>query len=242
VGVVAAESPVRHFIVHARKCLLRGLSAKENRTVPPLQRDRVVGLARDFPHLSFTLNGGVASIEEAAQLLAAHPIRGVMIGTCVRPWRRAREERNAHPRRCNVGRAAASTLHMFAYADARLFGDASRSPISRSAALLRYAEHARVESAAARNAQISDARFVRHRRVVVAPALSLIGGLRSHKPLSQWLTHQLSSLPAAICASDILRNLAARVAELEKIEAAAAAEAKAVAASQRATVHLASSL
>jgi len=34
---VVAETGVRHFIVHARKCWLRGLDPKANRNVPPLR-------------------------------------------------------------------------------------------------------------------------------------------------------------------------------------------------------------
>lgn len=31
------EPRVKHFIIHARKCILQGLGTKENRSVPPLQ-------------------------------------------------------------------------------------------------------------------------------------------------------------------------------------------------------------
>lgn len=37
VQIVSEESNVRHFILHARKCLLNGLSPHQNRTVPPLK-------------------------------------------------------------------------------------------------------------------------------------------------------------------------------------------------------------
>ena len=37
VAVVAARGGVDHFIIHARKCLLKGLSPHENRTIPPLR-------------------------------------------------------------------------------------------------------------------------------------------------------------------------------------------------------------
>jgi len=35
--VVSKKSPTRHFIIHARKALLNGLSPAENRKVPPLK-------------------------------------------------------------------------------------------------------------------------------------------------------------------------------------------------------------
>jgi hypothetical protein len=57
VSVVSEGSTVRHFVLHSRKCLLNGLSPHQNRTVPPLRREWVFALSRDFPHLQFSLNG-----------------------------------------------------------------------------------------------------------------------------------------------------------------------------------------
>lgn len=37
VRTVAEKSGVRHFVIHARKCILKGLSPAQNRTVPPLR-------------------------------------------------------------------------------------------------------------------------------------------------------------------------------------------------------------
>ncbi|KAF1319873.1 Trna-dihydrouridine synthase, partial [Globisporangium splendens] len=83
-----ASSGVKHFIVHARKCILKGLSPHENRTVPPLKYDFVYRLKADFPDLLFTLNGGVASIQHAKELLDETNIDGVMIGRAAynTPW------------------------------------------------------------------------------------------------------------------------------------------------------------
>ncbi len=44
VSVVSEGSPVRHFIVHARKCFLKGLNPHQNRTVPPLRHEWVYSL------------------------------------------------------------------------------------------------------------------------------------------------------------------------------------------------------
>ncbi|MCS6622969.1 tRNA dihydrouridine(20/20a) synthase DusA [Roseibacterium beibuensis] len=71
------------FIVHARKAWLQGLSPKENRDVPPLDYGLVRRLKRERPHLSVTINGGVASLGEAeAHLDAADGVQldGVMLG------------------------------------------------------------------------------------------------------------------------------------------------------------------
>lgn len=68
----------RTFIVHARIALLDGLSPKENRSVPPLNYDRVTRLKSAFPELAIVLNGGVDSVETVESLL--EKVDGVMIG------------------------------------------------------------------------------------------------------------------------------------------------------------------
>jgi tRNA-dihydrouridine synthase A len=71
------------FVVHARKAWLKGLSPKENRDVPPLDYALVRRLKRERPHLNITINGGVASIDEAQAHLAevdGVTLDGVMLG------------------------------------------------------------------------------------------------------------------------------------------------------------------
>jgi tRNA-dihydrouridine synthase A len=72
------------FIVHARNAWLKGLSPKQNREVPPLRYEFVAQLAKDFPKLTFVLNGGLTTVGQASGLLGAQPdaspIAGVMIG------------------------------------------------------------------------------------------------------------------------------------------------------------------
>ena len=71
------------FIVHARKAWLKGLSPKENRDVPPLDYALVRRLKRERPHLSISINGGIASLDEAeAHLDDTDGVRldGVMLG------------------------------------------------------------------------------------------------------------------------------------------------------------------
>ncbi|XP_068636576.1 uncharacterized protein [Aristolochia californica] len=87
IDTVASHSPTKHFIIHARKALLSGLSPAENRKVPPLKYEYYFGLLRDFPELQFTINGGITSIDEidAARKEGAH---GVMVGRAAynNPW------------------------------------------------------------------------------------------------------------------------------------------------------------
>ena len=70
---------VRHFVIHARKAWLQGLSPKENREIPPLDYDLVVRMKAAFPHLTICLNGGITSLDQARALLE-RGVDGVMIG------------------------------------------------------------------------------------------------------------------------------------------------------------------
>lgn len=93
--VAAAGADV--FIVHARKAWLKGLSPKENRTVPPLDYGLVRDLKRERPDLSISLNGGLATLDQCVEEGAG--LDGVM-----------------------VGRAAYQTPWMLRDVDARVFG------------------------------------------------------------------------------------------------------------------------
>lgn len=66
------------FVVHARKAFLAGLSAKENRTVPPLRYDYVYRIKREFPALTFILNGGLTSTCQVETVLPS--VDGIMVG------------------------------------------------------------------------------------------------------------------------------------------------------------------
>ncbi len=66
------------FIVHARNAVLKGLSPKENREVPPLRYDVVRQLKHDFPALTIVLNGGLSDWD-AIEGELAH-VDGVMLG------------------------------------------------------------------------------------------------------------------------------------------------------------------
>ncbi len=73
-----AKSGCQHFIVHARKAWLSGLSPKQNRDIPPLDYQRVYQVKKDFPSLEISINGGIKSLTETNEHL--QHIDGVMIG------------------------------------------------------------------------------------------------------------------------------------------------------------------
>lgn len=77
VGTVA-EAGCSTFIVHARNAWLKGLSPKENRSVPPLRYELVHQLKRDFAHLTIVINGGITTTEQVSGQLAL--LDGVMVG------------------------------------------------------------------------------------------------------------------------------------------------------------------
>lgn len=77
VGTVA-QAGCQTFIVHARNAILKGLSPKENREIPPLNYDFSYQLKRDFPHLEIIVNGGIKLLEEID--LHLQHVDGVMLG------------------------------------------------------------------------------------------------------------------------------------------------------------------
>jgi tRNA-dihydrouridine synthase A len=89
--------------VHARKAWLQGLSPKENREIPPLDYGRVRRLKVRLPERFVGINGGIASLADAAAHL--DELDGVMLG-----------------------RAAYQTPALLAGIDALIAGDAAREP------------------------------------------------------------------------------------------------------------------
>jgi tRNA-dihydrouridine synthase A len=85
VGTVA-RAGCRTFIVHARNAVLKGLSPKENREIPPLKYDYVYRLKDDFPDLELVINGGITTWVEITNHLAY--VDGVMLGRAAyhNPW------------------------------------------------------------------------------------------------------------------------------------------------------------
>jgi tRNA-dihydrouridine synthase A len=96
----------RGFLVHARGAILKGLSPKENREIPPLRMEVVRRLKRDFPDAVFVANGGIATAEQAIALVSGTvpdtALDGVMIGRAAYhdPWVLHDMERALH---ANVG-------------------------------------------------------------------------------------------------------------------------------------------
>ena len=74
---VSKAKPDR-YTVHARSAILKGLSPKDNREIPPLDYDMVYRLKKDFDYLNIEINGGFKTVESIKDALTK--VDGVMIG------------------------------------------------------------------------------------------------------------------------------------------------------------------
>ena len=81
-----AEAGCRTFIVHARNAILKGLSPKENREIPPLKYDYVYRLKAEMPELEIVINGGITTSRAIDEHL--RHVDGVMLGRAAYhdPW------------------------------------------------------------------------------------------------------------------------------------------------------------
>ena len=72
------KSGIKTFIIHARNGILKGLSPRQNRNIPPLKYDYVYNLKKDFPNLEIIINGGIKNLDQSETHLKK--VDGVMIG------------------------------------------------------------------------------------------------------------------------------------------------------------------
>ena len=124
IETVARDGVVTDFGVHARIAVLRkSFSPADNRKIPPLKYPVVRRLVQEYPELTFTLNGGIETIQQAQTELAAAPgLKGIMIG-----------------------RAWAAEPWSFAMTDQLLYGEDPVEPKNRLQILQEYGKHADAE-------------------------------------------------------------------------------------------------
>jgi tRNA-dihydrouridine synthase A len=125
-----ADAGCRKFVVHARIAILEGLSPKENRTVPPLDYERVYRLKRDFPELEIVINGGLTEVGQVDNVLKH--VDGVMIGRQAyhQPYFLAELERHFNPAMAMPAREDV-VEQMIPYIDRQLATGVSLHSISR---------------------------------------------------------------------------------------------------------------
>lgn len=116
IGGLADKANIRIFILHARLGLLKKLTPKQNREIPPLDYEQAARVARKFPDNYFILNGGIIDMTGALALQSR--FSGVM-----------------------VGRAAYHNPLAWSELDATFFGQAEAKPFSLATLCTRLAAY-----------------------------------------------------------------------------------------------------
>ena len=82
-----ADAGCQTFIIHARKAWLKGLSPKDNRTIPPIDYDLVRAMKTKFPELEIIVNGQVTDVSHATEVMESQ-LDGAMFGRAAynTPW------------------------------------------------------------------------------------------------------------------------------------------------------------
>ena len=75
------EAGCKTIILHARKAILKGLTPKQNLSIPKLNYDRVYEIKKENPDLEIIINGGITNTEDIKKHLEI--CDGVMIGRAI---------------------------------------------------------------------------------------------------------------------------------------------------------------
>ena len=154
-GFIERLRPVcKRFYLHARKCVLNGLfSARQNRSVPPINYPRVYALCRKFPDVDIWINGGIRNLVQAKRICfgssdpkyleANHsqipcPQCNLKYGSCMAP------PYGAAPTNllgCMMGRAAIDNPSIFWDVDRYFYGMEKNPCQNRRQVLEKYASY-----------------------------------------------------------------------------------------------------
>ena len=75
------EAGCKTIILHARKAILKGLTPKQNLSIPKLNYERVYEIKKENPDLEIIINGGITNTEDIKKHL--EKCDGVMIGRAI---------------------------------------------------------------------------------------------------------------------------------------------------------------
>ena len=75
------DAGCKTIILHARKAILKGLTPKQNLSIPKLNYERVYEIKKENPDLEVIINGGITNIEDIKKHLEI--CDGVMIGRAI---------------------------------------------------------------------------------------------------------------------------------------------------------------
>ena len=91
---VVRSSGCYRIIIHARKAWLKGLNPAQNRSVPPLDYQRVANLVADFPDMVFGINGGITydlvqqgDYANYAEIMLGRQVTADPLGLALDGWR-----------------------------------------------------------------------------------------------------------------------------------------------------------
>ena len=106
------EAGADKLIVHARKAWLKGVSPKQNRTLPPVHYDYVYRIKEEFPNTPIIINGNIKTIEEIKTHL--NYVDGVMLGrlACENPYEIAIIHHALYPESPLLSRAETLTRYI----------------------------------------------------------------------------------------------------------------------------------
>jgi len=181
------------FIIHARDCVLEGLTTKQNREIPPLRYSEVTRLRKDFPDLTFVLNGGVQSVAEAL----THLGRGERLGD---GEEQCESDDAIYPHGVMIGRAVWRNPLILAEVDQKVFNCRSRALTRRQVVeeygafcdMLQDKMASEVSETSAREFH-SDPASVKsaHRKSLLAGVGSLFNGVRGNKEFVKRMHHTM---------------------------------------------------
>ena len=126
------SSGITKMIIHARSCVLKGLSPAQNRTIPPLHYEVVHRLVKTFPDMRFVLNGGITDFSTAKNHLGM--VSDVKIFD-------SQQDLLPYVHGVMIGREAYNNPFLFQTADEEFYGDIHSSHLTRGAVLDKYLDY-----------------------------------------------------------------------------------------------------
>ena len=185
---VSTKGNVDHFIVHARKAILgRKLSPADNRKIPPLKYHYVYKLARDYPHIAFTMNGGVLDLDHTQRILS-----GIAEEDVVESDRHMLSGERKQLAGVMIGRAVVDRPFDWGRVDSCLYGVTDQD-YSRREILHLYSEYAQY---------VETTQGTRARRALVKPLLGLFAGEPNGKLFRQKL--DINLLDSSLKIKDVI--------------------------------------
>ena len=174
-----AQGGCKHFIIHARKAWLNGLSPAQNRTIPPLHYPRILDLCKEFPDLNFSINGGIADVGHARALLGFpnQRMEGETDDLYAAAWDWETSQGSC-PVPSNllgvmIGRGAMNTPCMLWDVDHTIYGGKKPEPVTRRQLLEKYRLYLEETH--------EDGGSVGSAHLALKPTLGMFAGLRGNK-------------------------------------------------------------